>query len=162
MPKHFLKSPVKSRKKKNICFVWEIWRAGSSIESEAARAQTAECQLPDCHPFPLLLKKEGWTAVRALTRNSIEKFSVLCCGYSAAVNWSRPDLRERYTSNIRQLSELACASALLWSNAVINSSFYLSFALPLFMSGKIVQSLFLIMCFLQGLEQGDLGSVLLC
>lgn len=140
----------------------EIWRAGSPIDSEAARAQTAECQLPDYCPSPLLLKKEGWPAVMALTRSSIEKFSGLCCRYSAAVNQSSPDLCEHHTSKVKQLSESACVSALLWSNAVINSSFYLSFALPLFMSGKIVQSLFLIMCFLQGFIQRDLGSVLLC
>lgn len=142
--------------------MWEIWRAEPSIDWEAARAQTAERQLRGYNPFPLLLKKAGWPTVMARTRGSIEKFSGLCCGYSAALNWPSPDLRERYTSSIKQLSESARASALLWSNAVINSSFCLSFVLPLFMSGKIVQSLFLITWLLQELVQCDLGSVLLC
>lgn len=89
-------------------------------------------------------------------------FSGLCCGYSAAVNWSSPDLCKCYISNIKQLSESVCAAVLLSSDAAINSFNYLLFVLPLFMSGKSVQSLFLIMCFLQRLVQCNLGSVQLC
>lgn len=51
MPNHF-----QLNIEKNIYFVWEIWRAESSIDSEEARAQTA-VSAPRLQSFPLIVKE---------------------------------------------------------------------------------------------------------